>query len=196
MDTKEIRMKIGDLMRLEEAIEDAYVESDGEVTPEAEELEKGRDAVKALLLGEGIDHLGRSLAALQERVAMAKAEKKKAERRVRAYERSVDFINDTIVEVLKATGREKAKGDYYGFTAYVSEHTSVDTGALDSEFLAAATEAARNAGLPGWVDIELVTNTKRIREWAETHEGEGEEYLVTETGDAVRFTKPRKPKED
>ena len=81
-------------------------------------------------------------------------------------------------------------------TAYVSEKTTLDTEKMDERWLDAVTEAARNAGLPGYIDVALKTTATRVKEWAQTHEGQGDMYLITDTADAVRFTKPRKAKED
>ena len=195
MKYQDIQDALCNLARLSEELEDQYIESEGEVTPEAEALEAQKDAVADLLTGEGIDTLGRWLKSKEDEAKMWKSEKAAADRKVKSAQNTVDFIKAKICEVMAATGMEKAKGTYYGFTAYVSEKTTLDEEHLDERWLDAVTEAARNAGLPGYIDLALKTTATRVKEWAQTHDGQGDIYLVTDTEDAVRFTKPRGAKE-
>ena len=115
---------------------------------------------------------------------------------MKAIDNTVDFIKSKISEVLRATGIEKAKGNFYSFTQATSTKTSVRTDKLDEEYLEAATEAARNAGLPPYVDVELKTSVKRIQEYAEYNDGDGLNWIVSESSPSVRFTKPAKGKEE
>lgn len=180
------------LARLSEELENQYIENEGEVTPEAEALEAQKDAVADLLTGEGVDTLGRWLKSKEDELATYKAEKAAADRRIKSVKNTIDFVKAKISEVMKATGTAKAKGSFYSFSSYVSERTTLDTEQLDGRWLEAVTEAARNAGLPGYIDVALVTTATRVKEWAHTHDGQGDMYLITDTADAVRFTKPRR----
>lgn len=191
MNYKDIQDSLGTLARLSEELEDQYIENEGEVTPEAEALEAEKEAVAHLLQNDGIDALGRWLKLKEDEVKMWKAEKASADRKVKSAQNTVDFIKAKICEVMAATGMEKAKGNYYSFSKYVSEKTSLDTDQMDERWLDAVTEAARNAGLPGYIDVALKTTATRVKEWAQTHDGQGDAYLITDTADAVRFTKPR-----
>lgn len=195
MKYQDIQDALATIARLSYQIEDLYVENDGEVTPEAEALEAQRDAVKDLLEGEGIDMLGRWLKSKEDELKTWKAEKAAADRRIKSVQNSIDFVKSIVSDVMRATGRDKVKGTFYGFSAYVSEKTTLDAEELDGRWLDAVTEAARNAGLPGYVDVALKTTATRVKEWAQTHDGQGEAYLVTDTAPAVRFTKPRGGKE-
>ena len=84
------------------------------------------------------------------------------------------------------------KGTYYSFAKATSTKSSVLTDALDDAYLDLVTEAARAAGLPGCIDVELKTTTSRLNE-------AGEDFAVfvdVETSDTVKFTKPRKAAEE
>jgi len=195
MNYKDIQDALGTIARLSAELEDQYIESEGEVTPEAEALEAEKEAVAHLLQNDGIDALGRWLKLKEDEVKMWKAEKAAADRKVKSAQNTVDFVKAKICEVMIATGMDKAKGNYYCFSSYVSEKTSLDTEQMDERWLDAVTEAARNAGLPGYIDVALKTTATRVKEWSQTHDGQGLAYLITDTADAVRFTKPRGGKE-
>lgn len=191
----DIQDALGTLARLSAELEDQYIENEGEVTPEAEALEEQKAAVADLLQNEGIDSLGRWLKTKEDEVKMWKAEKDAAARKQKSAQNTVDFIKAIISDVMTMTGVEKVKGNFYGFTSYVSEKTTVDTDEVDRIWLDMATEAARNIGLPSYLDVAIVTNATRIKEFAQENDGEGSEFLSTTTADAVRFTKPRGGKE-
>lgn len=195
MKYQDIQDALATLARLSELLEDQYIENEGEVTEETEELEERKAAIQDLLQNDGVDALGRWLKVKEDEVKMWKAEKAAADRKVRAAQNSVDFVKAKIAEVMAATGMEKAKGTYYSFSKYVSEKSSVQADAISVDWLGNVNAAARNIGLPEYIDVELKTTATRIKDYARNHMGRGEEYLVTETGDAVRFTKPRGSKE-
>ena len=186
MTYQEIQENLAAVARLSEELETQYIENDGELTQEAEAMEEELSALKALLQGEGIDELGRWLKSKEDQMATYKAEKAAAERRVKSVQRSIDFVKSTIRMVMDMTGTEKAKGSYYGFTATVSEKSSVDAEELDRLYLDIATSAAHDAGLPAYVDVVLKTTTTALKEWGAT-----DLLNVTKT-DTVRFTKPRR----
>jgi len=186
MNYQEIQEALAAVARLSEELETQYIENDGEVTQEAEAIEAELSALKALLQGEGIDELGRWLKAKEDQLATFKAEKAAADRRVKSVQNSIDFVKAKIREVMDMTGTEKAKGSYYGFTATVSERSSVDTEELDRLYLDVATSAAHDAGLPAYVDVVLKTTTTALKEWGAT------DLLETTRTDTVRFTKPRR----
>ena len=196
MKYQDIQDALCTLARLSEQLENEYIENEGEVTPEAEALEAQKDAVADLLTGEGIDTLGRWLKSKEDELATYKAEKAAADRRIKSVKNTIDFVKAKISDIMVATGMQKAKGTYYGFTAYVSEHTSVDMDELNERWHDIAEKGARELGLPGYIDIELKTSVTKIQDWAPTHDGQGIAFLQTDTADAVRFTKPRKAKED
>ncbi|MCR5174800.1 MAG: hypothetical protein K6C09_09280, partial [Oscillospiraceae bacterium] len=112
-----------------------------------------------------------------------------------SVQNTIDFIKAVISEVMKAVGTDKVKGNYYGFTAYVSEKNTVNMDELNERWLGIAEKGAREMGLPGYIDVELKTSVTKIQDWAPTHDGQGVAFLETATADAVRFTKPRAGKE-
>ena len=192
MTYKDIKSAIDALGAISAELENAYIENGGEVTAETQELEGQIAAISDLLEGEGIDTLGRWLKSKEDEKATYKAEKAAAEARIKSIDKTIDFVKVAIGQVLRATGREKVKGAFYAFSQYTSTKTSYNAEKVDEDYLEAATEAARAAGLPGYIDVSLKTNATRIADWAKTHEDEGSGYLSVETSETCKFTKPRK----
>ena len=189
MKYKDIQDALATLNRLSVELEDQYIENEGEVTEETEELEARKAAIEDLLQNDGIDALGRWLKVKEDEVKMWKAEKAAADRKVKSAQNTVDFVKAKIAEVMAMTGMDKAKGAYYSFSKYVSEKSSVNQDEVDRLYLDVATSAAHDAGLPAYIDVVLKTNTTALKEWGAT------DLIDTVTGDAVRFTKPRGAKE-
>ena len=199
MNNAEINNAIAELYRAANTLEELYIENEGEVTDEAAQMEEQMEAIKTLLNGDGIDSLGRWLKGKEDEKATLKAEKASIDRRMKAVDRTIDYIKFQVGQVLRATGCEKAKGLSYSFAQATSTKTTLNKEKLDYEFLDAATEAARNAGLPDFVDVELVTNVKRIKEYIEAHPDEDMDfdpftYFDETTTPTIRFTKPRAEK--
>ena len=117
MKYQDIQDALCTLARLSEELEDQYIENEGEITPEAEALEAQKDAVADLLTGEGVDTLGRWLKSKEDELATYKAEKAAADRRIKSVRNTIDFVKAKIAEVMAATGTQKAKGSFYGFSA-------------------------------------------------------------------------------
>ena len=189
MKYKDIQDALATLNRLSLELEDQYIENEGEVTEETEELEARKAAIEDLLQNDGIDALGRWLKVKEDEVKMWKAEKAAADRKVKSAQNTVDFVKAKIAEVMTMIGMDKAKGAYYSFSKYVSEKSSVNQEEVDRLYLDVATSAAHDAGLPAYIDVVLKTNTTALKEWGAT------DLLDVTTGDAVRFTKPRGAKE-
>ena len=189
MKYKDIQEALGTLARLSAELEDQYIENEGEVTPEAEALEEQKAAVADLLQNDGIDALGRWLKMKEDEVKMWKAEKDAAARKQKSAQNTVEFIKAKVSEVMVMTGMEKAKGNYYGFASYVSEKTTLNSEELDRIYLDVVTAAAREAGLPDWVDVTLKATATAAKEAG------ADEFVETTTADAVRFTKPRAGKD-
>ena len=189
MKYNDIQDALATLARLSELLEEKYIENEGEVTEETEEMEERMDAIRDLLQNDGIDALGRWLKVKEDEVKMWKAEKAAADRKVKSAQNTVDFVKAKIAEVMAVTGMDKAKGSFYSFTKYVSEKSSVNQDEVDRLYLDVATSAAHDAGLPAYIDVVLKTNTTALKEWGAT------DLLDVTKADAVRFTKPRGGKE-
>ena len=190
MTYKDIQESLGTLARLTAELEDQYIESEGEVTPEAEAVEAEIEAVKHLLENDGIDALGRWLKMKEDEAKMWKAEKAAADRKMKSALNTVDFVKAKIAEVMTLTGTDKAKGVYYGFTKYVSEKSVVDYEEIKRIWGPLVNAALEGIGLPTCLEVEFKTTTGALKEAGE------DEFVQTTTADAVRFTKPRKAKED
>lgn len=185
----DIRVAMAYLARYCYELQEMYVENEGEVTEETEQREARIEALRTLLQSQGIDLLGRWLKSKEDELKAAKAEKAAADRRVKSIQNTIDFIKANITTVMKETGIEKAKGDYYSFTATVSEKSSVNQEEVDRLWYAIAESAARAAGVPDYIEVNLKTTATALKEAGAT------EMLDTTYTDTVRFTKPRAAKE-
>ena len=184
---KDIKEALDALTQTKLQLEETYMDNGGEVTEETEALEAQQHAVEDLLEGEGIDTLGRWLKSVEDEKAMWKAEKAAADRRIKSADKTIDFIKQTIGDVLRATGREKVKGTFYSFQQFMSIKTSYDSEALDARYLDIITEAARKAGLPDCIDVALKTTATRLQEDENLNT-----FVCVEMNPTSRFTKPRK----
>ena len=192
MDYKEMNQILADLDQAMVTLEETYIENDGEVTEETEQLEAQISGLQELLTGEGIDLLGGWLKAKEDRKKSLKAEKDYITRQMAAIDETIDFIKGKISQVLKATGQEKVKGDRgYSFTATTSTKTEVNKTAIDDCYMEIAQVGARANGLPDWIDIQLKTTATEIRNAG----GDALDFLDETTTPSVRFTKPRASKE-
>lgn len=192
MKTNDIKAILADLSRKKWEIENALEENGGELTPELLQEIADIDELKALLEGEGIDALGRQLKAVQDEREALKAEADAAARKVKNTKAYEDYLKWLIGQAMDALGAERVKGTYYGFKRGTSTKGSVNTEAVDAAYLEAATEAARNAGLPDFLDVAIVTNVTRLREWAQANGSDAvADFLVEETTPSLTFSKPR-----
>lgn len=189
MNTQEINAALAALTHTSWDLEAAYIENGGEVTEETEKMEAVLAEVKGLLTTEGVDSLGRWLKAKQDEIKTAKAEKAAAEARIKALQRTEEYIKSEISRVLIATDTEKVKGTYYSFAQATSTKSSVNQEAIDAKYLAAAEKAIRKAKVPEYIQVALKTTSTALKE------AEALEFLeITETP-SVKFTKPRAVKE-
>lgn len=191
MELHEINAAIEQLNRTAWDLENAYIENGGEVTEDTEALEAAGETLRELLTTEGVDTLGRWLKSKQDEIATAKAEKAAADARIKSLQKTEEYIKGRITEILQATGTEKVKGTFYSFAQTTSRKTSLLTEALDDAYLDLVTEAARNAGLPGCIDVALKTTSTRLQEAG----AEFDAFVEVEETPSVKFTKPRAPKE-
>ena len=194
IERNEIEAALITLTTLSRELEQAYIDNEGEITDETEALEAQREAVKTLLTTDGVDYFGRWLSQKEAEAKMYQAEKAAAEARIKSAKKTIESIKAQIADILIVTDTDKVKGSFYSFAQAESKKTSVLTDKLDEDFLERASNVAKDF-LPPYVDIALVTNSTRIKEYAEIHNGEGSEYLETTTSPSVRFTKPRAAKE-
>ena len=191
MNTKEINAALASLNATAWNLESAYIENGGEVTEETEELENRLAAVRELLTTEGVDSLGRWLKAKQDEITAAKAEKAAADSRIKALQKTEEYIKGEISRILIATGTEKVKGTYYSFQQSTSTKTYVLTEALDDAYLDLVTKAARAAGLPGCIDVSLKTTSTRLKDAGDDFAA----FVEVDCQPSVKFTKPRAVKE-
>ena len=194
MDYSLFTQVLSDLDRKMDALEDLYIENEGEVTEETEQAEAEISGLQELLSGEGIDMLGGWLKAKEDRKKALKAEKDYITRQITAIDGTIDFIKDKITEVLKKTGKDKVKGERgYSFTASHSVKTEVDKDVLKALYADKVEEAIRAAHIPAYVGVSLTASSTKASEFG-VLEGDEEIFTTTEK-DTVTFRKPKASKE-
>ena len=194
MDYKEMNQVLATLDQATIALEETYMENEGEITEETEQMEQEISGLQELLTTEGIDLLGGWLKAKEDKKKSLKAEKDYITRQMAAIDETIDFIKDKVTEVMKATGQEKIKGDRgYSFTATHSVKTDVDKDVLKALYADKVEEAIRAAHIPAYIGVSLTASSTKANELG-IMEGDEEIFSTTEK-DTVTFRKPKASKE-
>ena len=194
MDYKEMNQVLATLDQATIALEETYMENEGEITEETEQMEQEISGLQELLTTEGIDLLGGWLKAKEDKKKSLKAEKDYITRQMSAIDETIDFIKDKVTEVMKATGQDKIKGDRgYSFTATHSVKTDVDKDVLKALYADKVEEAIRAAHIPAYISVSLTASSTKANELG-VLEGDEEIFSTTEK-DTVTFRKPKASKE-
>ena len=194
MDYKELNQVLANLDQATIALEETYMENEGEITEETEQMEQEISGLQELLTTEGIDLLGGWLKAKEDRKKSLKAERDYINRQMAAIDETIDFIKDKVTEVMKATGQEKIKGDRgYSFTASHSVKTDVDKDVLKALYADKVEEAIRAAHIPAYIGVSLTASSTKANELG-VLEGDEEIFSTTEK-DTVTLRKPKASKE-
>ena len=194
MDYKEMNQALATLDKATIALEETYMENEGEITEETEQMEQEISGLQELLTTEGIDLLGGWLKAKEDKKKSLKAEKDYITRQISAIDETIDFIKDKVTEVMKATGQEKIKGDRgYSFTTTHSVKTDVDKDVLKALYADKVEEAIRAAHIPAYICVSLTASSTKANELG-VLEGDEEIFSTTEK-DTVTFRKPKASKE-
>ena len=194
MDYKELNQVLATLDQATIALEETYMENEGEITEETEQMEQEISGLQELLTTEGIDLLGGWLKAKEDKKKSLKAEKDYITRQMAAIDETIDFIKDKVTEVMKATGQDKIKGDRgYSFTAIHSVKTDVDKDVLKALYADKVEEAIRAAHIPAYISVSLTASSTKANELG-VLEGDEESFAATEK-DTVTFRKPNASKE-
>lgn len=195
MNYKELDQVLANLAQAMDSLENLYIENEGEVTEQTEQLEVAISGLKELLTKDGIDLLGAWLKSKEDRKKSLKAEKDYITRQMSAIDETIDFIKAKIHQVMEATGQEKIKGDRgYSFAATISSKTEVDKDVLKDHYATKVEDAIRAAGVPAYVGVTLTASSTKYSECGVI--GVDEDLFVTTEKPSVRFTKPRASKED
>lgn len=185
---------LADLDQAMVTLEETYIENDGEVTEETEQMEAQISGLRELLTHDGIDLLGAWLKAKEDRKKALKAEKDYITRQMAAIDETIEFIKAKVNDVLIATGQEKVKGDRgYSFAATISTKTEVDKDVLKRCYGDVVEGAIRAAGVPAYIGVTLTASSTKAKE--EGVQDGDEDIFVTTNTPSVRFTKPRASKE-
>lgn len=195
MDYSELKKVLADLDQAMATLEEIYIENEGEVTEETEQMETQVSGLKELLTTEGIDLLGAWLKSKEDKKKSLKAEKDYITRQMAAVDDTIDFIKTQVNHVLVSTGREKVKGDRgYSFAATTSVKTEVDKDVLKTLYADIVEEAIRAAHVPAYIGVTLTASSTKANELGVLVPGD-EDIFVTTEKPSVRFTKPRTSKE-
>ena len=194
MDYKEMNQVLATLDQATIALEETYMENEGEITEETEQMEQEISGLQELLTTEGIDLLGGWLKAKEDKKKSLKAEKDYITRQMAAIDETIEFIKSKINQVMVATGQEKIKGDRgYSFTATHSVKTDVDKDILKALYADKVEEAIRAAHIPAYIGVSLTASSTKANELG-VLEGDEEIFSTTEK-DTVTFRKPKASKE-
>lgn len=194
MDYKEMNQVLANLDQAMHTLEDLYIEGEGEITEETEQLEAQISSLKVLLSGEGIDLLGGWLKAKEDKKKSLKAERDYITRQMSAIDETIEFIKGKVTEVMVATGQEKIKGDRgYSFATTISTKTEVDKDVLKTIYADRIEEAIRAAHIPIYVGVTLTASSTKAAEFGIV-EGDEEIFHTTEKP-SVTFRKPKASKE-
>lgn len=185
------------LANLDQAIntlEETYIENEGEVTEETEQMEAEISGLQGLLSTEGIDLLGGWLKAKEDKKKSLKAERDYIIRQMNAIDETIEFIKCKINQVMVASGKDKIKGDRgYSFTATHSIKTDIDKDVLKALYADKVEEAIRAAHIPAYIGVSLTASSTKANELG-VLEGDEEIFSTTEK-DTVAFRKPKASKE-
>lgn len=194
MNYKELDQVLANLAQAISTLEDLYIEGEGEITEETEQMEDLISGLQELLTKDGIDLLGGWLKAKEDKKKSLKAEKDYITRQMAAIDETIEFIKTKVNQILVATGQEKVKGDRgYSFTATTSVKTEVDKDALKTIYADRIEEAIRAAHIPAYVGVTLTASSSTANALGLV---EGDEAIFhTTSTPSVRFTKPRASKE-
>jgi hypothetical protein len=194
MDYKEMNQVLADLDQAMVTLEELYIEGEGEVTEETEQMEAQISGLKELLTGEGIDLLGGWLKAKEDRKKSLKAEKDYITRQMAAIDETIEFIKTKVNQILVATGQERVKGARgYQFKVSESVTTSVDKELLKKNYEEKVEKAIRRAGVPVYIGVSLSASVSKVGEDGVSKKDK--DLFVTNKKDTITFTKPRASKE-
>ena len=194
MNYKELDQVLANLAQAISTLEDLYIEGEGEVTEETEQMEDMISGLQELLTKDGIDLLGGWLKAKEDKKKSLKAEKDYITRQITAIDKTIEFIKVKMNQVMSATGIEKIKGDRgYSIAATTSVKTEVDKDVLKTIYADRIEEAIRAAHIPAYVGVTLTASSSTANAVGLV-EGDEEIFHTTSTP-SVRFTKPRASKE-
>ena len=194
MDYKELNQVLANLDQAMVTLEDLYIENEGEVTEQTEQMEQEISGLQELLTKDGIDLLGGWLKAKEDKKKSLKAEKDYITRQIAAIDETIEFIKTKINQVMFAAGKDKIKGDRgYSFALTISTKTEVDKDLLKVIYADKVEEAIRAAHVPAYIGVSLTASSTKASELGVVEGDEG--IFVTTEKPSVRFTKPRATKE-
>ena len=195
MNAREIKDLMAMLSEATERQEALYIENEGEITSETEEMDAEIDAIKELLTTDGIDSLGSWLRAKEDEKKRYKAEKDYVTRKINATDKSIDYIKSLINQVMRETGVEKVKGELgYSFQTYTSDTTTVNKPNLFAKYEERLIDAMAKAGIPAYVTATLNASSSIAREVG-LQEGD-EAIFERHSTPTVKFGKPRASKSE
>ena len=186
MNNKDINEILVALSEKTSALEEAYTENGGEITEQTEAIENELEDMKTLLLGDGVDSLGRWLKAKEDMKKTLKAEKAKIDSMMKATDCTIEYVKQQIRKVLVMCGQEKAKGTLYSFSVDESVTHEANTEVIEKRYTEVLEKIAAKAKLPVWLKLKISPSYSLVPEGVQTDE------FVENIKPTVKFVKPRK----
>ena len=189
MTTKEINETLHALTEHFTMLEEAFVENGGEITEDTMSIEDTIADLQEMLMGDGVDSIGRWLKSKEDQKAALKAEKARIDSMIKATDRTIDYIKNLIDTILFACGHDQAKGMLYSFKRAVSTTHTPNTELIEERYAEKLEQVAKKAKLPVWLRLKVCPSWSLVPEGVETDE------FTTTTSNTVTFRKPSKVKE-
>lgn len=186
MNAKEINETLHKLSEHFAMLEETFVENGGEITEETMSMEDTIGELQDMLMGDGVDSIGRWLKAKEDQKAALKNEKARIDSMIKATDRTIEYIKNLIDTILFACGYEQVKGLLYSFKRTTSVTHTANTDLIEERYADKVERVARDAGLPVWLKVKISPSYSLVPDGVET-----DEFVTSETP-TVRFTKPRK----
>lgn len=186
MNNKDINEILASLTEKTLKLEDAYIENGGEITEDTESLENELEDLKNLLLGDGVDSLGRWLKAKEDMKKTLKDEKAKIDAMMKATDNTIEYVKQQIRKVMVSCDTEQAKGTIYSFKVDESVTHEANTELIEGRYYKKLEELAKKAGLPAWLKLKISPSFSLVPAGVETDE------FIENIKPTIKFVKPRK----
>ena len=171
-------------------LERMYMENEGEVTEETQNLEAVYNDLKELIAGQGLDLLGGWLKAKEDRKEALKTERAYINSQIEAIDDTIDFIKDRVCLVMRRCNLEKTEKSTrgYSFARFNAVKTEVDKEELNAAYKDEVEAVLRDNGIiPDDVTITLGASVSMLDDDC----AELPAYYKRTITPSVRFNKPR-----
>lgn len=189
---KDIREAVYRLKAVQFALNNEYVENEGEVTKSTIDKEEMIATIKYMLENGGTDNLARVLNSVKADIDQYKAEQEFLKRQQKKCENFQEDILECVDIAMRALGEEKIKGDFgYSFSQHIASSTKPDQKLIRELYYKDVERAIRNARVcPDHITFTLSASSSLLKEGEDMPD-----YFTTTSKSRATFRKPLK-KED